>query len=537
MENHIDLILLNGRIYTVNDKTPWIEALACHRGRIVAMGCTSEIKNLASDHTQIIDLQGAFACPGFNDAHVDFYRGGLSLESVDLRECNSKDAFIEKLALYVQDIKPGRWILEGNWNHENWPEAVLPDKSLIDAFTKDIPVCICRSDEHVSLANTCALRLAGITSDSPNPAGGEIVKDSATGEPTGILIDTAQNLVYNVIPEPLPEELMTTIRGALRHAASWGITSIQDNTSRAVLKIYQQLLREGELTVRVNAWRPISTTDAFDKIGIEQAFGNDMLRIGVGKIFADGSMGAGSALFFDPYTDNPATTGIAIYPEEELTDLIVRADAAGLQCAVHAIGDRANHLVLKGFERAYQRNSERDRRHRIEHLQVIQPDDLDLVSKMGIIASVQPSHFLDDIPWAEQRIGSKRVRQLYLWQTLIHRGIRMAFGTDWPVTSISPLRTIYSAVTRSMPGSGAVNSEHSGEKISLKDAIACQTLGSAFAEYTERDKGTLEVGKLADIAVLSKNLFEISPEEILDTSVEYTIMGGRITYQSQDNGH
>ena len=537
MENHMDLILLNGRIYTVNDKRPWIEALACHRGRIVATGNTSEIQSLASDHTEIIDLQGAFACPGFNDAHVDFYRGGLSLESVDLRECQSRGAFVEKLALYVQNIKPGKWILEGNWNHENWPEATLPDKSLIDGFTKDIPVCICRSDEHVSLANTCALRLAGITSDSPNPGGGEIVKDPETGEPTGILIDTAQNLVYDVIPDPLPGEVMTTIRGALKHAARWGITSIQDNTSTAVLKIYQQLLREGGLTVRVNAWRPISTTDAFEKIGIEQAFGNDMLRIGVGKIFADGSMGAGSALFFDAYTDNPETSGIAIYPEEELVDLIVRADAAGLQCSVHAIGDRANHLVLNGFERAYQRNPQRDRRHRIEHLQVIQPEDLDRVRRLGIIASVQPSHFLDDIPWAEQRIGSERVRQLYLWQTLINRGIRMAFGTDWPVTSISPLRTIYAAVTRKVPETGARQDEYSGERISLKNAIACQTLAPAFAEYAEREKGTIEVGKLADIVVLSKNLFEVSPEEFLDTSVGYTIMGGRITYQSQGHGH
>lgn len=526
-----DLILINGEIYTGDRSAPWVEALACSGGKIIAVGSNKVIHGMKSMHTIEIDLGHRFVMPGFNDAHVDFLRGGRSLSSVDLRYARSRDEFRGRLASYISSRKSGEWILEGNWNHELWPDKRLPDRQLIDPVSPTNPVLICRSDEHVALANSLALKMAGITKDTISPAGGEIQKDPVTGEPTGILVDTAQELINQIVPEPDKAMTREYIKAALAHAARFGVTSIQDNTTTLTLRVYQEMMRNRELTIRINAWRPVAVIDGFKHLGIEECFGNDMIRLGVVKLFADGSMGAGSAYMFEPYSDDATNHGLAIYSEEQLAQLIQEADLAGLQCAVHAIGDRANHMVLNAFERAIARNPDRVRRHRIEHAQIIRSTELDRFARFGIIASLQPVHFLDDIGWAEKRIGRDRLNCLYFWRSFLDRGVRVAFGTDWPVASLNPMMTLYAATTRKTADGGFKPYWNSGEKIWIEDAIRCYTEGSAYAEFMENVKGTLETGKYADLVVLSKNLFKLEPDELMTTMVDMTIFDGKLIYE------
>ncbi|MBD3287535.1 amidohydrolase family protein [candidate division KSB1 bacterium] len=524
------LALLNGRIWTVDKEKPWANAIFIRGDKIAAVGSNSEIREQVTKETRVIDLDGAFAMPGFNDAHVDFYRGAVSLQSVKLGDAEDEQDFAARIRGYVQQIPPGEWVTEGNWNHENWESQRLPRKELIDPFTQSHPVIVCRMDEHISLANSLALELAGITEDTPNPAGGEIRKDPETGEPTGILVDTAQELVLSVIPEPEPDNYEAIIKQGMRHAASLGITSIQDNTTGSTLRIFQKLLRKNELTLKVNAWRPVRLLQQMKDIGMQAAFGNDMIRLGVMKIFADGSMGAGSALFFDQYTDDPSTSGIAIYSEEELTALIVQIDRAGLQVSVHAIGDKANHWALNAFQKARENNPDiKNRRHRIEHAQVVTPEDLLRFRELDIVGSVQPSHCIDDMKWAEKRIG-ERVKQAFLWDSFLKNKVQLAFGTDWPVAPLNPFVTLYAAVARRPIQGEPESSWFEDEKLSLEHAIECYTLGSAYAEFAENVKGSLERGKYADIVVLSQNPFQIEPKKLLNTDVLYTIVNGKIIY-------
>jgi predicted amidohydrolase YtcJ len=422
--------------------------------------------------------------------------------------------------------------LNGNWDHELWPSKEYPTKDLIDDVTRKNPVFVNRLDGHMALANSLALKLAGITKDTPDPQGGEIERDAETGDPTGILKDTAMDFVYKVIPPPTKEQLKKSIKTAMEHANSLGITSIQDNSSEEDFEIYQDMMKNRELTLRVNVWRPVDTTEGFEKIGILPPFGNPHLRLGTMKIFVDGSMGAGTALFYEPYSDDPSDSGLPIYPEEELYSIIKAVDKAGLQIAAHAIGDKANEWVLNGFEKAFKDNGKRDARHRIEHAQVVLPKDIKRYAKMGIIASIQPSHCIDDMRWAEKRIGD-RVKYSYLFNSFVKAGVKVAFGTDWFVEPINPMLGVYASVTREFPEGGPEGGWFPEEKISLEKAIEFYTLGSAYAEFQEDVKGSIREGKLADLVVLDKNLFEIPPREILDTKPYMTIVGGKIVYKAK----
>lgn len=426
-------------------------------------------------------------------------------------------------------MEKGEWILGGNWDHEAWPSKKYPTKELIDDFTKENPVFVQRLDGHVSLANSLALKLAGITKNTPNPQGGEIVKDPTTGEPTGILKDTAQDLVYKVIPPPSKEKRLKAIKTAIKHANSLGVTSIQDNSSKEDFEIYQELLKKGELSLRINVWRGVDYFRNFKEIGIISCFGNNILRIGTIKIFVDGSMGAGTALFFEPYTDDPTTCGLAIYEEKELYKLIKEIDKAGLQIAAHAIGDKANHLILNAFEKAFKENKRNEARHRVEHAQVVLPEDIKRFKELSIIASIQPSHCIDDMRWAEKRIG-ERVKNAYLFNSFVKNEVKIAFGTDWPVEPLNPMLGIYAAVTREYPEGGPENGWFPEEKIALEQAIEFYTLGSAYAEFQENVKGSIEKGKFADLVVLDRNIFEIPKREILKARVDYTIFNGKIVY-------
>ncbi len=528
------LLLTNGKIWTGNPAQPLAEAVACREGRIVAVGSSADLRPFAGPKTEVIDLDGKLVVPGFNDAHVHFYDGGANLSSVQLRDARTQDEFRERIRRFAATLPSGRWILGGDWDHENWTPARLPTRQLIDEAAGDHPVFVNRLDGHMALANTLALKLAGITRDTPDPPGGTIVRD-ASGEPAGVLKDAAQAAVERVIPAPSEEEITAAIRAAMRYAAGNGVTSVQDvSASPAYLRVYQRLLQRGELTVRISGHQPLASWQRLASVGILANFGGPMLHIGALKGFADGSLGSTTALFFEPYLDAPSTSGLAseeMIPESKMLRNIVDADRAGLQIAVHAIGDKANHLVLNFFEEAIAANGPRDRRFRIEHAQHLRADDIPRFAKLGVIASMQPYHAIDDGRWAEKRIGPARARTTYAFRSLLDAGAVLAFGSDWDVAPMVPLMGIYGAATRR-----TLDGKHPGgwvpeQKITVAEALRAYTWGSAYASFEERVKGTIEPGKLADLVVLSRDILAIDPAEIEHVQVAITVFDGKVIYR------
>jgi len=427
-------------------------------------------------------------------------------------------------------------LLNGNWDHENWSPARLPTRQLIDAVTADNPVFINRLDGHMALANTIALKLAGVTRSTPDPPGGAIVRDAA-GEPTGILKDAAMNLVYKVIPAPGEDEIVEAIRAAMRYAGENGVTSVQDmSASPELLRVYQKLQREGALTVRISGHQPLAQWGRLAAPGIMAGFGNEFLKIGGLKGFADGSLGSTTALFFEPYLDDPKTAGLPsdeMFPESRMLENIVSADRAGLQVAVHAIGDKANRIILDQFAEAARRNGERDRRFRIEHAQHLRPEEIKRFASQKVIASMQPYHAIDDGRWAENRIGPERAKGTYAFRSLLDAGVVLAFGSDWYVAPMEPLMGIYAAVTRRTLDGKNPEGWIPQQKITVAEAVRAFTLGSAYASFDEKIKGSIEKGKLADMVVLSDDIFTIDPSAIDRTRVVMTFFDGKIVYEAK----
>jgi hypothetical protein len=487
-QSRADLILLNGKVWTVNPKQPEAEAVACIGNRIVAVGTTVEIKAWAGERTRVIELAGKRVVPGFNDAHVHFYSGGANLSSVQLRTAQSDKEFRERIQAFAARIPKGRWITGGDWDHEGWTPPHLPTRSMIDDATPDNPVFVNRLDGHMALANSRALRLAGITRETADPPGGTIVRD-AHGEPTGILKDAAMDPVYRVLPDDSQDEIVDAIRAAVRSAAVNGVTSIQDmSASPAVLAAYQDLLARNELTVRIYGFQPLGSWKRQASIGLRAGFGNEKLKIGGMKGFADGSLGSTTALFLWPYDDAQSTSGLAseeMIPESKMFANIIGADSAGLQIGIHAIGDRANRIILDMFDRAAKHNGVRDRRFRIEHAQHLQRQEIASFAHQRVIASMQPYHAIDDGRWAERRIGSERAKGTYAFRSLLDAGAILAFGSDWSVAPMDPLMGIYAAVTRSTLDGKHPDGWIPEQKISIAEAIEAFTLGPAFASFDE----------------------------------------------------
>lgn len=526
-----DLVLINGHIWTGNPAQPWVEAAASRSERLIAVGATADIEKLVSSATRVIDLKGKLALPGFIDDHTHFMSGGFQLLSVNLRDARTEQEFARRIGEQARKLGLNRWVTGGNWDHELWPGAPLPTRELIDPVTPQNPVFVSRLDGHMGLANSVALRLAGITKVTPDPPGGTIVRDAKTGEPTGILKDAAQNLVEAVIPKPTDAEYDEALEAALAEAARVGVTSIQDITLWDQYPVYQRFRDAGKLSVRIYARTPMREWKRQRELAGRLGPGDSWLRLGGLKAFMDGSLGSTTALFFEPYNDAPGTSGLMAgdnLPEGKLEKDIRDADKAGLQCSVHAIGDKANHLVLGYFEQAERENGPRDRRFRIEHAQHLLASDIPRFAQLGVIPSVQPAHLIDDGRWAEKRIGPERVRTTYAFRSLLDAGARLAFGTDWPVAPLDPLIGIYAAVTRETIDGKNPYGWVPEQKISLDEAVRAYTAGSAYGEFGEREKGTLEPGKLADVVVLSQDIFRIDPEQIPKTKVVQTIVGGRV---------
>jgi predicted amidohydrolase YtcJ len=528
-----DLIITNAKIWTVDKLHPQAEAMAILGERIVAVGSAAEVDAWHGPQTKVVDAQGKLLLPGFNDAHVHFVDGGDHLQAVQLKDAASQQEFADRIAQRAKKTPKGEWITGGDWDEQKWSPPNLPTKELVDPGTPDTPVFVNRYDGHESLANSVALGLANITAKTADPPGGQIIRD-AQGNPTGVLRDAAQELVAKVMPPMSHGHRMRAIRQAMEHAASLGVTSVQDmNPAYDDVKAYAELQEQNTLTLRIYA-APLET-DWKDqaKIGVRHAFGTPLLRMGAVKGYADGSLGSHTAYFFDAYTDEPNSHGLLsdeMHPPSAMQQRLKGADAAGLQLCVHAIGDRGISMILDIFEQIEKTNGKRDRRWRIEHSQHMANKDFARYARLGVIASVQPYHAIDDGRWAEKRIGPDRIKRTYAFKTFLDNGVRLAFGTDWSVAPLSPMWSIYAAVTRATLDGKNPEGWVPEQKLTAAEAVEAYTMGSAFAEFQDKDKGSITAGKLADFVVLSDDIFRIPPAQIKNVKVEATYLGGKLVY-------
>jgi predicted amidohydrolase YtcJ len=543
-QNNADLVLAHGKIWTENAQEPEAQALAIKGNRIAAVGSDEAILKFAGPHTKVFDLKGRRVVPGFNDAHVHFYMGGDGLTSVQLHEATSPEEFRKLIASFVSKRKKGEWILNGNWDHERWTPPQLPTHQLIDEVTPENPVFVNRSDGHMCLANALAMKIAGVDKTTKDVPGGVIVRD-AEGNPTGIFKDAAKSLIERVMPQPSQEHIINSILAAQEYAARNGVTSVQDmgvytaqgvDATVEVIRAYQILQKQGKLKIRISTHIPLPEWRRDASAGVMAALGNDMIRVGALKSFADGSLGSTTAWFFEPYTDAPETSGIPsdeLLHQDQMYENMRAADAAGLQIAVHAIGDRANNSILNLFEHLEKENPSWDRRLRIEHAQHLRASDIPRFAQLHVIASVQPYHAIDDGRWADQRIGPERVRTTYAFRSLLDAKVVLAFGSDWFVAPISPLMGIYAATTRRTLDGKHPDGWVPEERISVPEAVHAYTMGSAYAAMEESIKGSLEPGKLADLVVLSDDIFHINPVQIENTNVDVTIFDGQVIFERQ----
>ncbi len=525
----IDLAIVNGRVWTGVPGAPEAQALAVAGDRLVAVGTDAEVRRLAGPCTRLLDAGGRRVVPGFHDAHTHFVSGGFALSGSELRQARSEAEFAAAVARAAARLEPGAWLCRGQWDHEGWPEGRRPSRWTLDPVTPRNPVFLRRIDGHIAVANSLALRQAGVSRDTPDPPGGTVERDER-GEPTGILVDEAMDLIASRVPEPSPAERTEAARQASRHAASLGVTSVLSLGDIESLDALRDLDRRGELLTRVAVGLPASCRHRIRDLGLPGRPGAGLLSLGPLKLFADGSLGARSALFFDPYEDDPSTSGLAMCTEEELCRRVAEVDAAGLQAAVHAIGDRAVSWTLNAFERAANGRPRRDARHRLEHAQAVRPADRARFAALGVTASLQPCHCIDDMRWVERRLGS-RAQFAYPYRSLRDAGARVALGTDWPVEPLDPMLNLYAAVTREFPQGGPPGGWYPAERVRLEDALADYTAGSACAGLAEDRLGVLAPGMLADLVILERDILAVSPREILGCRPAATIVGGRVVFE------
>ncbi|MGE5277782.1 MAG: amidohydrolase [Acidobacteriota bacterium] len=527
-----DLILLSGRVWTADPARPEAQALAARGGRIVAVGTDAQIVSRKGPKTVVLDAGGRRVVPGLIDSHTHMSMGGFNLLALDLRHTKDEAEFTRRLAEYAKTRPAGAWLTDGAWDHEQWIPPRLPTRALLDPATGDRPACLSRQDGHMMVCNGLALKLAGITRDTPDPPGGVIVRDGS-GEPTGVLKDAAMDAVWAIRPARTPAELAEALSAAMKEAARVGVTSVQDLPgTRGDLDAWERLRGAGAMTVRVN-YRP--SLSQWEKARDRRASrkNDEWLRVGGVKGFADGSLGSATALFFEPYTDDPKTSGVyaaEAIPLSRMEERVAAADRAGLQVEIHAIGDRANAEVLDLYERVEKANGPKDRRFRIEHAQHLRAADIPRFAKLGVIASMQPYHAIDDGRWAQMRLGPLRCKGTYAFRSLLDAKARLAFGSDWDVAPLSPISGVYAAVTRRTIDGRNPGGWHPEQRITVAEALRAYTSGAAYAAFEEKEKGALEAGKLADFVVLSADPFEAAPEEIEKIGVEQTVVGGRVVF-------
>jgi predicted amidohydrolase YtcJ len=542
-----DAIFRHGNIYTgVKERSSFgetpqrAEAIAIRGGRIVVVGKDDEVVKWKGPQTQVVDLGGRFVMPGFNDAHVHLAEAGFQKLSVNLVGVKSLEEFRQRIGGKVAIAAPGEWITGGGWDETLWPVKATPTRWDVDEVSQGHPVFLQRVDGHIGVANTKALQLASVTVASRNPEGGKIDRDES-GTPTGILRETARDAVFAAIPKPTHDKRKQAIEAALADAAQWGITSAQDNSSWDDFHVYEELEREKNLPIRISEWLPFdASVGGLKSMRDSHPQSDNMLHTGMLKGFMDGSLGSHTAALLEPYADDPKNSGLPRYDPERLNELATQRMDAGFQIGFHAIGDKGVQMALDAFEggekdaranNVKSPNGSQDFRLRIEHAQVTTPAEIVKFKALKVIASMQPNHLLTDMNWAQARLGPKRAAHSYAWAEFLRKGVILAFGTDYPVEPVTPFRGLYAAVTRkSEDGKTEYFPE---QKLTIDQAIAAYTTGSAFAEFAEKDKGTLQTGMLADFVVLDRDITAVTPQKILETKVLRTVVGGKTVYEAK----
>lgn len=532
-----DLVLINAVIYTGGESGERAQALAVVMGKVAAVGTEEEVEKWIGPATRVMDLGGRFVMPGFNDAHAHLWMAAEQLMNVNLDGTRSVEEFQQRIRVKLAGRKPGEWIIGGGWDQSLWRENRYPTRADLDVVSTEYAIVLTRVDGHSVVVNSLALERAGIDRDTPDPPGGRIVRGD-DGEATGWIKDKAVPLVTRLVPGPTREQRKKGLLLVLGLAAQLGVTSVQDDSIRfdswENFLALKELKQEGKLTARINSMLPFEyPLDELLRLREEGGTRDPWLRTGPVKAEADGSGGSRSAAMFEPFANSPGNRGFMKIEPERLRAMVLERDQAGFQIALHAIGDRANRLVLDAFEQAREKNRRKDARHRIEHVQYIDDADLGRFRELGVIASMQPVHLLAEIRWTRELLGAGREYQAYRVRSVLDAGGRLALGTDYPVEGLPPMRGLYAAVAREFEAGGPEGGYQPQEKITIEEAIRAYTLGSAFAEFEEQRKGTLEPGKFADLVVLSRDISQAAPRDLLTTQVYLTMVGGRIVFQAR----
>jgi len=533
-----DMVIHNGKIVTIDEEQPRAEAVAIAGETILFVGSNADVlAYIDAARTKVIDAQGRLITPGFNDAHIHFLQGGRAMLEVDLNDADTLAQVQERVKQRAAELPAGALIRGRGWDHERFPDKAWPTKEVLDAVAPNHPVALSRVDGHSIWVNSLLLRKAGITRRTRDPSGGTIVRDPQTGEPTGILKEAAQSLLDLDGYEPTgAEQRKLDERGlekALAEARRTGVSSIQHLNGD--FELFERFHAEDRLTLRVTVNMELPSGNErladLDKLRRRYPPEGNWIRFGYLKGFIDGTLGSGTALMFEPFADNPDTSGLPQMPYDELERRVIAADRMGFQIGVHAIGSKGNHWVLNAYKKARQVNGQRDSRHRIEHAQILADADIPRFGQLGVIASMQPTHCITDKRFGEKRIGHDRCRGAYAWRRLLDAGARIAFGTDWPVEPVDPLEGLYAAVTRKDRAGEPGEGWFPDQRLTMEEAIRLYTLGAACAEFTEDRKGMIRAGYLADLVIFDRDLLTIPPEQIMQANVETTIVAGRVVYQ------
>ena len=536
-----DFVIKNAKIVTIDKDNPRAQAVAVIGEFIIAVTSNKKIEQYIDEgKTQVIDAKERLLVPGFNDAHIHFLSGGSSMMNLDFRYVHDVQTIQKMVAEKVKESKPGELIRGRGWEHETFPDKKWPTKEILDEIAPDNPVVLSRADGHSVWVNSYVIKMSGITKDTPDPPNGTIVKDPVTGEPTGIFKEGAQGLLeakssVRTTPEERAARADKALELALEVARKTGVTSIQQLNGG--YEQFQRFKDEGNLTLRVtfNMSLPSNEERLKELEGLRKRFPqkDNWIRFGYLKGFIDGTLGSGTALMFEPFKDDPTTSGLPMMPYEEFERRIVAGDAMGFQIGIHAIGTKGNNWVLNAIEKAQQANGRRDSRHRSEHAQILILSDIPRFAELGVIASMQPTHCITDKRFAEKRIGLERCKGAYAWQSLLKAGVHIAFGTDWSVEPIDPLEGLYAAVTRKDRAGEPGDGWFPEQRLSMEKVIELYTMGSAYAEFMEDRKGMIKNDYLADMVIFNNDLMTIPHDQIMSSKVDYTIVGGKVVYKRE----
>lgn len=532
MENKAELLLLNGKIYTLNNTQPVAEAVAISEGKIISVGNSSELKNRFNVE-KVIDLKGSVVIPGLIDAHAHMFGFGQMLNSLMLAGVTSANEISEMVKEKSKTIPTGEWLYGRGWDQTLWSEKKFPNKDLLDKAAPDNPVILGRIDGHAIWVNSRTLEMAGITSATIDPKGGKIIRDNS-GNPTGVLIDKATELVEKIVPPPTDAEVEQCILLAVEECIKAGLTEVHDmGLNSQTIRVYKKLAEQQKLRIRIYGAidAPSQTWNEFSERGPLLNYGNDMLTIRAVKIYVDGALGSRGAALVENYSDDPGNRGLTLLDDSTMEAVTYLAIQKKFQVCTHAIGDRANHYVLNMYEKMLGADNKKDLRFRIEHAQVILPEDISRFQKLNVLPSMQPIHATSDMDWAEARLGTERVKGAYAWRSLINSGSIIPAGSDFPNDIMQPLWGFYAAITRMDQDGKPEGGWFIDQCMSREEALKSYTTWAAYSAFKEKEKGTIEVGKYADFTIISKDIMTIPASEILNTEIIMTLIGGKVVYE------